>query len=67
MEVGELDLNRGRQEIRGGLHNHCHYLGVEEGGVTVEKEEIRMSRCRPYETRSRSDLRHQQGLTIKKR
>lgn len=43
MEVGELNLNGGGQESRGWLDNHCHHLGVEEGGVTVEKDKIAQS------------------------
>lgn len=43
MEVGELDLNGGGQESRGGLDDHRHHFGVKEGGVTVEKEDITVS------------------------
>lgn len=43
MEVGELDLNGGGQECRGGVDDHCHHLGVEEGGVAVEKGNIKQS------------------------
>lgn len=37
MEVGELDLNRGRHQVGGRLDDHCHHLGVEEGGVAAER------------------------------
>lgn len=43
MEVGELDLNGGREEIWGGLDDHGHHLGVDEGSVTAGKEKITQS------------------------
>lgn len=43
MEVGELDLNGGGQVRRAGVDDHCHHLGVDEGGVAVEEENIAQS------------------------
>ena len=43
VEVGELDLNGGRQESRGGVDDHRHHFGVEQGGVAAEREEVTRS------------------------
>lgn len=45
VEVGELDLHGGGQQVRGGLDDHRHHLGVEQGCVAAEQTGLVSQMC----------------------